>query len=357
VRRSRVAGFTLVELLVVIAIIGVLISLLLPALQIAREAARKASCQNNLKQLSLAVVTYESTFRVFPPSGIVAYPGRETSTTGIRNGYVHFDPKSGPQFSWIVLILPQIEQTALHKQFDFKKTVFQQQPTEPQATHIPALMCPSDNAQGRILSDTGLTFRKDFAKGNYAAYCSPYHVDEQNFFPGALVGHVPQTRKRFTDGFSNTIMLSEVRTRDNPRDQRGAWALPWTASSLLSYDAHHIGTWRDGAPPGTYVVDPQTVTSSTQPPNNDGPNFDMIYRCPANNALTTEAIYSGMPCGEFNSFTVDYLSAAPRSLHNGGVLAAYCDGRVTFLPNDIDETQMAYLVCINDKKVTPAMKD
>lgn len=356
-RRSRVAGFTLVELLVVIAIIGVLISLLLPALNIAREAARKASCQNNMKQLTLAVTTYESTFNVFPPSGIVAYPGRENGTPAMRNGYVPFESRSGNQFSWIVLILPQFEQGALHKQFDFNKTVMQQEPTEPQATSVSALICPSDNSQGRIFTDTIITRRKVFAKGNYAAFCSPFHTDEQNFFPGALVGHIPQTRKKFTDGFSNTLMLSEVRTRENARDQRGAWALPWTAASLLAYDAHHLPQngvgWRDGAPAGTYIVDPQTVTTSTQPPNNDGPNFDMLYDCPN----SAEATYIGMPCQRYGGVTNLYLSAAPRSLHPGGVFASYCDGRVTFLNDNIDETQMAYMICINDKKVTSAIKE
>lgn len=356
-RRRRVAGFTLVELLVVIAIIGVLISLLLPALQVAREAARKASCQNNMKQLTLAVITYESTYNVFPPSGIVDYPRRTTDSSSVRNGYVPFESRSGNQFSWIVLVLPNFEQGPLHKQFNFNNTVFKQAPSEPQATPVAALNCPSDNTQGRIFSDTLLTKRAVFAKGNYAAYCSPFHTDEQNFFQGALVGHVPHSRKKFTDGVTNTLMLSEVRTRDHAKDQRGAWALPWTGSTLLAYDAHHLPpngqAWRDFQNPGTYIVDPETVSTSTQPPNNDGPNFDMLYDCPD----ATGAVYMGMPCREYGFGTNQYLSAAARSLHTGGVYASYCDGRVTFLNDNIDETQMAYMICINDKKVTSAIKE
>lgn len=351
-RRSRVAGFTLVELLVVIAIIGVLISLLLPALQVAREAARKASCQNNLKQLTLAVINYEQTYKVFPPSGIVNHPVRTTDTTAAKNGYVPFESRSGNMYSWIVLVLPYFEQQALHKQFDFNKTVMQQEPREPQTTFVPSIACPSDSASGRLFADTILTRGKVFAKGNYAAFCSPFHVEEQNFFPGALVGHIPQSRKRFRDGFSVTLMLSEVRTRDNAKDQRGVWALPWTGASLLAYDAHHRPTnnqaWRDFQPAGTYIVDSETVGSSTQPPNNDGPNFDMIYDC----SDSAGAVFSGMPCRKYGFGSNQYLSAAPRSLHPGGVFVSYCDGRVSFLNDNIDETQMAYMICINDLQVS-----
>ena len=66
------AGFTLVELLTVIAVIGILVSLLLPAVQAAREAARKMQCQNNLKQIGLAVLNYESQWSMFPPSAWAA---------------------------------------------------------------------------------------------------------------------------------------------------------------------------------------------------------------------------------------------------------------------------------------------
>ena len=96
-RRKAAAGargFTLVELLVVIAIIGILVGLLLPAVQAAREAARRMSCQNNLKQLGLAMHNYHDAFRSFP--------GNVGSLEG--------DPQMGA--SWLVMILPQLEQTA-----------------------------------------------------------------------------------------------------------------------------------------------------------------------------------------------------------------------------------------------------
>ena len=99
----RRRAFTLVELLVVIAIIGVLVALLLPAVQAAREAARRMSCQNNLKQLGLAMHNYESTHKNLPPGG---QPAKGTS-----NNY---------GVSWLALILPYMEQGSVYDKFDFQ---------------------------------------------------------------------------------------------------------------------------------------------------------------------------------------------------------------------------------------------
>ncbi|NQT38487.1 MAG: DUF1559 domain-containing protein [Planctomycetes bacterium] len=328
--RSRVAGFTLVELLVVIAIIGILIGLLLPAVQSVREAARRIQCGNNLKQLGLGVLNYESTHSQLPSSGIVdmaANPGQ-------------FEPRSGKMFSWAVLILPHIEQKALHDRFDFNRGILDQ-PQEPQAVYVPTLTCPSDAATGEYFSDPVLTAGKRLAKGNYAATVSPFHTDLQIRFPGALVGK-RQTMSSIADGSTNTLLLAEVRTRAHPQDQRGAWALPWTGASLLAFDMHH-----DGDVGGNFAP-LQGSLGVTQTPNNQGPNTDMLYACPDMAAAQLDR----MPCGTWASTgNMHYLSAAPRSQHTGGVNVVFVDGHVDFLSDEIDERAMSFMFSANDGQI------
>ncbi len=340
-RHHSLLGFTLVELLVVIAIIGALIALLLPAVQAARESARRISCVNNLKQLGLATIQYESVHKVLPPSGITEENPDPNSSLG------KFDPQRGKMFSWIVLVLPFIEQEALHDQFDFKETILDQ-PNEPQATQLAALLCPSAEADGRYFEDSTLTAGKRFAKGNYAAFSTPYHIDQQVDYPGAI--SVPgQGQNRITDGMSNTLMISEVRTRDHLQDQRGVWALPWNAASLLAFDMHTI------SPAGTpYRINVLSLGRTQRPNTGDaeynngnliGGNLDIIYRCPEPNVAQFESV----PCGQYSELR--WLSSAPRSRHNGGVNVAFCDGHLGFLVNEVDETAMAYMISINDGQV------
>lgn len=324
-QRKRVGGFTLVELLVVIAIIGVLVSLLLPAVQSAREAARRMQCQNNLKQLQLAILNYESAMQVYPAAGIIDNPN---------------DLRSGKMFSWIVMTLPYFEQQSLYNQYNFNVNALNQT-NEPQSIPLAALLCPSDNARGKYFADSSFTNNKRFAKGNYAAYCSPFHTDLMKDYPGALVAHRGQTQADLRDGTTNTICVSEVRARANEQDQRGAWGLPWTGASLLAFDMHHGGT------AGANFVYLSASLGQTQPPNNQGPNIDMLYNC----TDLAGAQLAKMPCMSFGSGSNAYLSAAPRSNHAGGVYCTLMDGSVRFLSDSVDQIGMAYLICINDGKV------
>jgi prepilin-type N-terminal cleavage/methylation domain-containing protein len=145
----RCLGFTLVELLVVIAIIGILIALLLPAVQAARESARRAQCSNNLKQIGVALHTYHDARKEFPPGNIQENVPVTASMPFGRNWTA----------SWGMIILPYIEQAAMHEQYDF--TIDYRVITGPpnavenariKATPIKTYNCPSDNVAGQLMT-------------------------------------------------------------------------------------------------------------------------------------------------------------------------------------------------------------
>ncbi|HEX6962311.1 MAG TPA: DUF1559 domain-containing protein [Lacipirellula sp.] len=349
-RRCRLA-FTLVELLVVVAIIGALAALLLPAVQAARESARRSQCAAQIKQLALAVLNYESAVKELPASGIAAIE--------IEDEVEIFNPHGGKQFSWIVALLPYMEQAALASRFDMNRPVDFQR-SNPQAETIPALNCPSDEAGGRFYLHpppvAGMPARV-FAKGNYAAYTSPFHIDLQMLYRGAFISG-GQPMSAIEDGAVNTLAIAEVRTLDRDDDWRGAWAVPWPGASLLAFDMHPQG-WDPGhghsagevyavmmnAP---YRANPDSV-GKTQTPNCQGPNKDTFNRC-ADDELYEAAEAGRMPCmwpGVAPGLT-GHMSAAPRSLHPGGVNVAYLDGHVQFLVNHVDEFVMAYSISVND---------
>jgi prepilin-type N-terminal cleavage/methylation domain-containing protein/prepilin-type processing-associated H-X9-DG protein len=334
------AAFTLVELLVVIAIIGILLALLLPAVQAAREAGRRVTCQNHIRQVGLAVANYQSARGHYPRSGIIG-PPIPSPNNGL--GETELDPRTGHMHNWIIAILPHLEETPLYDQFILKLRLLDQ-PANPQATEISLLLCPSDDARGRIYQHPLFTRNKVFAKGNYAAYVSPVHVDMQHKQPGALVAHRENRIKHMVDGLSKTMLAAEIRTRDDPRDQRGAWALPWAGASVLAFDLHATYVPHDPLEP----YEPEMTTlGQNQPPNNQGPNFDMLYEC---NERASQV--EGMPCARYDDFLFGnhWLSAAPRSRHDGGVYVVFLDGRVSFLVDEVDLVTMAYMIAINDYK-------
>jgi prepilin-type N-terminal cleavage/methylation domain-containing protein/prepilin-type processing-associated H-X9-DG protein len=339
-RRPRSSGFTLVELLVVIAIVGILIALLLPAVQQAREAARRMQCANHLKQLALATLNYEDTEGALPPCGIV---DPKVAATKAGREYPVFDQRAGKMFGWAVLLLPFVEETALYDQFDQSRTVLEQI-SEPQEQPVDAYLCPSDAARGRYYQDEEFTSGKRFAKGNYAAYVTPFHSDLQLLYPGALIS-TGQKLSRVTDGTSKTIIFSEVRTIDHPEDERGAWALPWNGASLLSLDMHHYSQATNKSYFANFVPHPAYANQS-QLPNTIGPNADILMRCPEGGLVAAQM--AKMPCLVWDGDLgfAGYISAAPRSLHIGGVNVAFLDGRVQFLADDVDPFTMAYLVDI-----------
>lgn len=144
--RQRERGFTLIELLVVIAIIAILVALLLPAVQQAREAARRVSCKNNLKQIGLALHNYESTHGTFPP-GFISVATSSFDPAGNSNQAVE---ETGPSWGMFAMILPFLEQSSLSNQIDFNLPITHAVNANARSTKIPSYLCPSDTFDGLV---------------------------------------------------------------------------------------------------------------------------------------------------------------------------------------------------------------
>ena len=191
-------GFTLVELLVVIAIIGILIALLLPAVQAAREAARRSSCSNQLKQVGLAMHNYHDTFQTFPPA-FTRYVG---------------DGNDG--WGWGVFIMPFLEQGPLYDQLNPGQQRIPSATSQPLyslcQTHVAAYRCPSDI--GPPLN----SYRGNFGTSNYigvwgAHQDGGHHTDRGN---GMLYYSSDVTMRHVLDGTSNVLMIGERAMNNSP---------------------------------------------------------------------------------------------------------------------------------------------
>lgn len=199
-------GFTLVELLVVIAIIGVLVAMLLPAVQAAREAARRSSCSNNLKQIGLALHNYHDTNRKFPTAGFLTRPG---TTPAQPLAYHH---------TWLTSILPYMEQKPLHDSTNFNLRAWDQPIV---GTQVATLRCPSDaflldpqESHGiAVTSYAGSEGYHWWATaelnpawgGNWAVFL-PIHGDYSGLF--ACTRNF--TMANIKDGTSNTVVIAET---------------------------------------------------------------------------------------------------------------------------------------------------
>ena len=141
----RRSGFTLIEFLVVIAIIAILIALLLPAVQQAREAARRSTCKNNMKQIALALHNYNETHGVFPPGAITT-----TATTTAYDTWRDAGRTSGAGLhgtSWAVQLLPFVDQAALHNKWDFSTNVMGNRIAA--EVNLPVFYCPTRRSKVR----------------------------------------------------------------------------------------------------------------------------------------------------------------------------------------------------------------
>lgn len=331
--RSPARGFTLIELLVVIAIISVLIALLLPAVQSAREAARRAQCTNNLKQLGLAFANYESSMGVFPPGGLTYAESPVNCAIANRT------------FSFFDLILPYMEQGNAYNAANFMFPAGGSSEVgisggavnrTAMVTQVSSFICPSDSQQTPYFPPTSYNgYAQTSYGGSYGTfdifhwYCGcppspPYggscpsanNVEIKS--DGMFMKNYTIRLSQVTDGTSNTIAAGEAGRYINDPDP------------VMQFYSR-VGWWGSSYPGGT--TSRPTVLFSTVPRINAPfqPNDTSVY--PGQISVT----------GDVNSWlyvtSPDYRQLGQfgfRSQHPGGANFLFVDGSVHFLKTSID---------------------
>jgi len=266
-------GFTLVELLVVIAIIGILIGMLLPAVQQVREAARRIQCANNVRQLGLAVMNYESA-HMHLPSGWITES--------------EFQPLAEPGWGWSAEILPFVEGNNVHNQINFRVAIDDHDHEDIIQTVIPVFLCPSDPAQELQNMDVHIEEDDDHdhdlrahddhddddddhdhegefwaSRSNYSGMFGSGELEEYlGDGNGAFYANSELPLAEFRDGLSNTIIVGE-RTNEHgpiswiglvPELDAAAARIVGAADHPLSDDHGHLEDFASNHPGGINVV-------------------------------------------------------------------------------------------------------
>ena len=320
-QKQKRFGFTLIELLVVIAIIAILIALLLPAVQQAREAARRSTCKNSLKQLGLAIHNYHDAHRVYPPSSII-------SGAGSPNGCAGWGV---PAVSGLTLLLPYMDQAPVYNQYDFN--IGQTDPSvnvTAMSTNIPVLSCPSD--PNTIVQVTGACYKFPFPDGqnnggtNYV-FCTGAgtgwaflsSIGNAPDLGGIFLENGNKKIRDVTDGTSNTIAMGEVLWVDHSNNAPG----------------NGVG----GKPAWAVGIGTQLGFSSAA-----GINFDWEQFAGSPGQCRGPNTTTGSSCGGARP-------AALQSTHVGGAHVLLGDGAVRFLSENIDQSTLDYLAQRADGEV------
>jgi prepilin-type N-terminal cleavage/methylation domain-containing protein/prepilin-type processing-associated H-X9-DG protein len=318
--RSKRHGFTLVELLVVIAIIGVLVGLLLPAVQAAREAARRMSCSNNLKQIGLGLLNYESAHRRLP-----------AGMQFVRGG----SPVDAVGTAWVA-ILPFLEESVVADRISTTIPWYMQPPENVQIVE-PVFMCPSDTAPQvndyPFIGSLGIP-----AGGRYATCSYGLNIgrnDAFSFSPGYAPRPVDQNSGVFsgnsktrlgaiTDGLSNTFAAGEAASGHDMCEGIGCTTriAPNPAGETKSVHGWLVG----GANPSLFFAGGFRYSGafgSTVEKLNKRPVTDSFY--------DVTQIFNSTPSWQGGPHRISNF----RSFHTGGANFAFCDGSIQFLSNDI----------------------
>jgi prepilin-type processing-associated H-X9-DG protein len=347
----------LIELLVVIAIIAILIGLLVPAVQQVRAAASRAQCQNNLKQMGLAVHNYHDTYKKLPCAGEGSDPAVTTTRFSNDPGNLTAGaapaPGSTPMHSLFTYLLPYIEQTNIYNQIDQNQYYNAKSATFPNhilafQNVIPTYICPSYIAESKDSLNYGYVCYGATVYTDICVYAgqggSTTPVGERNKTQcrqrGALDnGQVSLTA--ITDGTSNTTMIAEDAARREGYVTNTAYLDPAIFYGLASASTDTVSGsstfmtrrfWRWGEQDTGFGVsgDPTLNTTSTGfkivNNNNSSPGSDGPSTCnwrSTNNCGSNDEIFS---------------------FHPGGANIVFADGHVQFVPDSVSPVLMASLV-------------